>query len=348
MNSLVLEQLRPRPVYMTHRQLSVADLPVGDPLGGPAYGEKRGPAIAIFGAYASISTGIAIGASTLMGGLMIAGGVMSGLGAITGNKTLSTLGMVAGLAGGVGQFFNTGGFEAYGNAFSAGEGLSGGLENMGNQFMGNANFGVDPSGMAPVTDALINPVGQQSAAQQFLSQGSGGGSDFVDWATKGGGAIEGATAAAAAPGASAGWSNAAKQAMGVNTAPGAMSSAAGAAKDTGLLGIWKGSGDLTKMAMVNAGAGALSGMGEASAAEDRLEAERPLLAAREKESAAQTALMEKKAAGVPMASVGAFGANKSAAFGKNASGESRTYAEYIADRTGAMQRLFGTQQPVAA
>jgi hypothetical protein len=329
MNSKVLEELRPRPLYyMTHQQLAAADMPVGDPFGGPAFGQKRGPAIALFGAYAGISAGLAIGASTLMGGLMIAGGVMSGLGALTGNKTLSTLGMVAGLAGGVGQFFSTGGFEAYGKAFNAGEGLSGGLENMGNQFMGNANFGVDPSGMAPV-----NPVGQQSAAQQFLRQGSGGfGVDVIDGA---------AERAAAAGGPSSGV-NIPIPGAGGGT-PAAAKVAGGAAKDTGLLGLWKNSGDFTKYALINAASGAVSGANDAENQEKLLGLKERQLANEEKVSAAQVAAIDKKNAGVQTVGIGTFGANRSKAFGTNENGEARSYAEHIADRTGAMQKLFGTQ-----
>lgn len=347
MNSKILEELRPRPLYyMTHQQLAAADMPVGDPFGGPAFSQKRGPAVALFGAYASISAGVALGASTLMGGLMIAGGVMSGLGAITGNKTLSTLGMVAGLAGGVGQFFQTGGFEAYGNAFKAGEGLSGGLENMGNQFTGNANFGVDPSGMAPVTDAVINPVGQQSAAQQFLNQGSGSGSGFTDWArANGAAAIDGTTVAAAAPGASAAGNAAAAAA---NPASAAAKAAGGAAKDTGLLGLWKNSGDFTKYAVINAASGAIGGMNEAENNEKLLGLKERQMANEDKTTAAQIAAIEKKNAGVQTVGIGTFGANRSKAFGTNANGEARSYAEYIVDRTDAMKKLFGTQQTAPA
>lgn len=346
MHSKILEQLRPRPLYYTtHRQQEAAGDPVGAAFSGPAFGERRGPAVAIFGAYASISAGIAIGAGTLMGGLMIAGGVMSGLGAITGNKTLSTLGMVTGLAGGVGQFFRQGGFESFGNAFSAGDGISGGLENMADQFTGNANFAVDPSGMAPVTDAA-NPLMNQTPADAMVAAGNPTVAQQVLRET-----------GAAVPG----WSNAAAQGMGINTAPGAKASTPGA-KDTGLLGMWNGSGDFTKMAMINAGAGALKGMGEASTAEDKMEAEKPFMdaqtqnvdaktqntEAQTQNVEAQTAAIEKKNAGVPMVSIGSFGTNQSEAFGKNANGTTRTYAEYIADRTAAMQRLFGTQQAAPA
>lgn len=58
------------------------------------------PAVALVGAYASISAGIAAGAATFLGGLQIAAGVMTGLGAITGNKKLMTIGAIASLGAG--------------------------------------------------------------------------------------------------------------------------------------------------------------------------------------------------------------------------------------------------------
>lgn len=62
------------------------------------------PVIAIAAAVGTVSAGMAAVAagSSLIGGMMIAGGVMSGLGAITGNKKLSMIGGVLGLAGGIG------------------------------------------------------------------------------------------------------------------------------------------------------------------------------------------------------------------------------------------------------
>ena len=81
-----------------------ADHPVGDPTGGAAYGEKNDPVSAVLsiatmaGTYASIGTTI-----TLMQGITMAGAALSLVGNITGNKTLSKIGMVAGIAGGLGQ-----------------------------------------------------------------------------------------------------------------------------------------------------------------------------------------------------------------------------------------------------
>ena len=86
--------------------------PIGDPFGGAAYGEKNGggsfgkivssavPMIA--GAAMMIGSGGAL-APLVIGGAMFAGGAMSGIGAISGNQTLSKIGgitsAVAGVAG---------------------------------------------------------------------------------------------------------------------------------------------------------------------------------------------------------------------------------------------------------
>jgi len=94
-----------------------ADHPVGDPTGGAAYGEKNDPVSAILsvasmaGTYgaaaAAAGAGAGIGATfsamTIMQGLTFAGGALSLVGNVTGNKTLSKIGMVTGIVGGLGQ-----------------------------------------------------------------------------------------------------------------------------------------------------------------------------------------------------------------------------------------------------
>lgn len=92
-----------------------AEMPVGDPFGGPAYGKREDP-ISVIGGIASIVAGIE--ATGIIGGLLIAGGAMTILGSATGNKTLSSLGMVASLAGGLGMGFDKMGefFSSAGNA----------------------------------------------------------------------------------------------------------------------------------------------------------------------------------------------------------------------------------------
>jgi hypothetical protein len=81
--------------------------PIGDPTGGPAYGEKNDPITAVLsiatmaGTYAAAGT---FAAMTLMQGITFAGAALSLVGNISGNKTLSKIGMIAGIAGGIGSF----------------------------------------------------------------------------------------------------------------------------------------------------------------------------------------------------------------------------------------------------
>lgn len=91
----------------THTRAMAADHPIGDPTGGAAYGEKNDPITAIIsiasmaGTYAAAGT---FAAMTVMQGITFAGAALSLVGNVTGNKTLSKIGMIAGLAGGVGMF----------------------------------------------------------------------------------------------------------------------------------------------------------------------------------------------------------------------------------------------------
>ena len=85
----------------------MADYPIGDPTGGPAYGEKRDPISAVIsiasmaGTYATAGS---FAAMTMFQGITFAGAALSLIGNVTGNKTLSQIGMIAGIAGGVGAF----------------------------------------------------------------------------------------------------------------------------------------------------------------------------------------------------------------------------------------------------
>lgn len=109
---------------ISYTRLLSAEMPFADAKRGTPYGEKNAPAVAVAGAYMSVSAGVAAYAAattvmgSILGGLMIVGGIASGLGALTGNQTLSTIGAVAGLAGfGVGAF--TGVDGAFMNPFSS-------------------------------------------------------------------------------------------------------------------------------------------------------------------------------------------------------------------------------------
>jgi len=81
------------------------DHPVGDPFGGPAFDERRDPVTAVVSLSTMAGTYAAAGsfaAMTLTSGLMFAGAAISLVGNVTGNKTLSKIGGIATLAGGVG------------------------------------------------------------------------------------------------------------------------------------------------------------------------------------------------------------------------------------------------------
>lgn len=99
-------------IYFSRAQTRAMALehPIGDPTGGAAYGEKNDPVSATLSIAAMGSTYAAAGtlaAMTLTQGLVFAGAALSLVGNITGNKTLSKIGMVAGIAGGVGMLAET-------------------------------------------------------------------------------------------------------------------------------------------------------------------------------------------------------------------------------------------------
>ena len=91
----------------THTRAMALDHPIGDPTGGAAYGEKNDPISAIISIASMAGTYAFAGsfaAMTIFQGITFAGAALSLVGNVTGNKTLSKIGMIAGLAGGVGMF----------------------------------------------------------------------------------------------------------------------------------------------------------------------------------------------------------------------------------------------------
>lgn len=138
--------------YLTRemtRAMSI-DHPIGDPHGGPAFGERNDPISAIISIGTMFATGGAVlaGTATLMQGLMFAGAALSLVGNISGNKTLSKIGMVVGLAGGVGAL-----------AESAGMFTSG---TMGETFGYGAQSGAPGAALSqtvnPAADVVTSPV----------------------------------------------------------------------------------------------------------------------------------------------------------------------------------------------
>lgn len=110
---------------LRHYRHAFAEMPIGDPMSGAAYGEYLkskavGAVIGVVAAVAAVWTGgaslglwagasgaTAVTATTvgaqLAAGAMMAGGVMTGVGIVTGNKNLTKIGGVLSLAGGLGS-----------------------------------------------------------------------------------------------------------------------------------------------------------------------------------------------------------------------------------------------------
>jgi len=101
------------------RAMATQGMPIGDPTGGPAYGERRDPVSAIIAVASMWEAGTIIaGASSLMAGfealtvaqgLMFAGGALNLVGNATGNKDLMILGSAVTLTGGLGGFMSDAG-----------------------------------------------------------------------------------------------------------------------------------------------------------------------------------------------------------------------------------------------
>lgn len=142
-------------IYLSRAQTRAmaAEHPIGDPTGGPAYGEKNDPisaAISIGTMFATAEAGFA--AMTLMQGITFAGAAVSLVGNITGNKSLMKLGAIAGIAGGIGAFAESQGLFSSGN-------LSETLGMGAKDATGALNATPVPGSQAPVVDgAQVTPV----------------------------------------------------------------------------------------------------------------------------------------------------------------------------------------------
>lgn len=177
--------------YMNRNMAIHMDIPIDNPYGGPAFGQKLkggnglGKVIGVVAAVAAVATGWGMavtagwsGAGALAGGAMMAGGVMSGIGAVTGNKKLSQIGGILSLAGGAyGMAFDKAGSFVLGKEGAtslASEGTAAAL----NKF--NETFGTSLGKTAEVvkaTDTTINvgtDQGSLLAAQDAAVTGNTG------------------------------------------------------------------------------------------------------------------------------------------------------------------------------
>ena len=151
----------------THTRAMSLDHPIGDPTGGAAYGEKRDPLSAAISIFTMYTSGAAIASTglTLLSGLTFAGAAISLVGNITGNKTLSQIGMVAGLAGGIGSLAsNFGLFDSA--ALDSAVGL--GKSEITDAMLQNPSYRGPLEGTANAANLNVGSV-----AEEFITGGGG-------------------------------------------------------------------------------------------------------------------------------------------------------------------------------
>lgn len=171
-------------------------MPQAIPLIGAAFSISSGVAAA--GGMAAIAAG-GLSAITLTSGLMIAGGALSAVGTLTGNKKLSAIGAVMGLAGGIGNAL--GKTASVADAAGAAKEAAGASStaNVGGQVVQGAAADALPSAAEAAT---------KTASEASKAIGDGGvlrsameapaGPDFGALNSDTGGLVEGARGAAAA------------------------------------------------------------------------------------------------------------------------------------------------------
>jgi hypothetical protein len=144
-----------------------ADHPVGDPTGGAAYGEKNDPVSAILSVAAMGASYAPMMAGGIMAGVTFAGAAVSLVGNITGNKTLSKIGMVAGIVGGLGQM----------GAF--GEGIQN--AKFGDSFRSTVDTSAIPTGpsKAPLQQTPTSMADELSAQQKIVDANKASGMQTV-------------------------------------------------------------------------------------------------------------------------------------------------------------------------
>lgn len=96
-------------IYLSRAQTRVMAMehPIGDPTGGPAYGERNDPVSAIVAVATMAATAeAAFVAGSVAAGLMFAGAAINLVGNVSGNKGMMQVGSLIGLAGGVTGLYN--------------------------------------------------------------------------------------------------------------------------------------------------------------------------------------------------------------------------------------------------
>ena len=104
-----------------------AEYPVGDPTGGPAYGKREMPVVAVAIAVWEVAAAVEVGfaALTAFQAIAVVSSVVGAVGAVTGNQDLVKIGAIGSVVGGVGSFAASQGWIANealsGATYAAGE-----------------------------------------------------------------------------------------------------------------------------------------------------------------------------------------------------------------------------------
>jgi len=163
--------------YLSRSQTRAMALehPIGDPTGGPAYGEKNDPisaAISI-GSMFLTGAGVLAGAASLMEGLSFAGAAVSLIGNVSGNKDLMKLGMAANIVGGLGQFAEYTMGETFGKSMGETFGYGANATNAGNATRSLGQSAVQQQAPAPVNAPSATPpaLGPSNAPTNLTAPG---------------------------------------------------------------------------------------------------------------------------------------------------------------------------------
>lgn len=167
-----------------------AEFPVGDPFGGPAYGEKEfkklfKAALAVAAVVATGGAALAAGtfagaltASSVFAGVAFAGSALSLVGTVTGNQKLVKIGGIASLAGGVGMLGTNivnSGAATFGEKFT--EGWAQTVKDLSDGAKTGWDKLTNSLGMTPTADTSAFSSSIKPGATEGLS--SAGGADML-------------------------------------------------------------------------------------------------------------------------------------------------------------------------
>ena len=164
-------------IYMSRAQTRAMAIehPIGDPTGGPAYGEKNDPisaALAIGSMGATYAAAGTFAAMTVLQGITFAGAALSLVGNVTGNKSLMKLGMVANLAGGIGALAEGAGLFGPEGSGNLGEKL-GITSSVSDEALRAGSSTLAPGTQAPVLNgAQTGPVVDAASAPSAVNNRS--------------------------------------------------------------------------------------------------------------------------------------------------------------------------------